>query len=278
MSYKSKTWVDRISDKPTRRTLTIESQTDSSIICTVQRSEGTVSKEGDAFNAANMNDLEKRIANGLDEKLDGQKLETDADVILSKTSADGSAPDCYAIKLIYDKLKKSVADGKTLLANAISAQGTTASSDSDFSTLAAAVTTACNTRYSAGYNTGYEKGVDDGESAGGESGYNTGYAAGKSDGITYADGRVNTSSASYAAGLAAGKTAASAKVTATITNVQAWDSSEYNVRATLNADATATLANGKLTIALNGAAGAIETNNHKYADAKRSVSNSATVD
>lgn len=205
MSYKQKTWTDRVSESPNRRTLTIESQTDAAIVATVQRTEGEISKEGDAFNAENMNDLESRIAAGLEEKLDGQKLESDTAVILSKVSADGSAPDCYAIKLLYDELKKLVADGKKLIADAISAQGiTTAGSDMTFTELADAIKTTGNTRYSNGYNAGYTKGNKDGTASGQTSGYNTGYAAGKADGISYADGRTNSSSASYTAGYNAG--------------------------------------------------------------------------
>ncbi|MED9903585.1 MAG: hypothetical protein UFG06_05315, partial [Lachnospiraceae bacterium] len=60
MAFEQKTWEDRITEYPTRRTLT---KTDgSSEMVTVERSEGSVSKEGDAFSAANMNDLENRIA------------------------------------------------------------------------------------------------------------------------------------------------------------------------------------------------------------------------
>lgn len=205
MAYKKKIWVDRVSATPNRRTLTIESQTDTAIVVTVQRSEGTISKEGDAFNAENMNDLEDRIQNALGEKLDGEKLETSISVIKSKTAADGSAPDCYAIKQLYDELKKLVVDGKKLIADAINAQGiTTTSSSATFEQLAAAITTTGNSRYSNGYNAGYSKGKSDGTSAGQTTGYSTGYAAGKSDGITYADGRVNTSSESYKSGYSAG--------------------------------------------------------------------------
>lgn len=58
--FTRKTWKDRITEYPTRRTLT---KADGSVeTVTVARSEGTVSQEGDAFSAANMNDLEARIA------------------------------------------------------------------------------------------------------------------------------------------------------------------------------------------------------------------------
>lgn len=60
MSFVKKTWTDRVTEYPTRRTLTKEDGTTE--IVTVARNEGTVSAEGDAFSAANMNDLERRIA------------------------------------------------------------------------------------------------------------------------------------------------------------------------------------------------------------------------
>lgn len=60
MSFTKKTWRDRVTEFPTRRTIT---KTDgSSELVTVSRAEGEVSQEGDAFSAENMNDLEGRIA------------------------------------------------------------------------------------------------------------------------------------------------------------------------------------------------------------------------
>lgn len=60
MAFTKKTWKDRISEYPTRRQLT---KTDGSTdTVTVARDEGTISQEGDAFSAENMNDLEERIA------------------------------------------------------------------------------------------------------------------------------------------------------------------------------------------------------------------------
>lgn len=63
MSFKQKTWNDRISEHPTRRTLTDVSNNTTKTV-DVAREEGTISQEGDAFSAANMNDLEGRIADG----------------------------------------------------------------------------------------------------------------------------------------------------------------------------------------------------------------------
>ena len=59
MAFIKKTWTDRNTQYPTRRILTaIEGETDT---YDVTRAEGTISAEGDAFNATNMNDLEDRI-------------------------------------------------------------------------------------------------------------------------------------------------------------------------------------------------------------------------
>ncbi len=59
MAFEKKTWKDRIAEFPTRRRLTKEDNT--SELVTVAREEGTLSQEGDAFSADNMNDLENRI-------------------------------------------------------------------------------------------------------------------------------------------------------------------------------------------------------------------------
>ena len=70
MAFTKKTWKDRITEFPTRRTLT--KSDGSTELVTVARAEGTVSQEGDAFNAASMNDLEERISqanNDLNESL-----------------------------------------------------------------------------------------------------------------------------------------------------------------------------------------------------------------
>lgn len=63
MGFVNKVWKNRISEYPTRRTLTKEDG--STELVTVSRSEGTVSQEGDAFSADNMNDLEQRIEDAL---------------------------------------------------------------------------------------------------------------------------------------------------------------------------------------------------------------------
>ena len=61
MAFVKKVWKDRIAEYINRRLLTKEDGTQE--LVTVARNEGNISQEGDAFNAANMNNLEERIAN-----------------------------------------------------------------------------------------------------------------------------------------------------------------------------------------------------------------------
>lgn len=65
MGFIKKIWKDRISEFPTRRSLTKTDGT--SELVTVARSEGMISEEGDTFSAENMNDFENRVANGFSE-------------------------------------------------------------------------------------------------------------------------------------------------------------------------------------------------------------------
>ena len=64
MAFVPKTWKDRISEYPNRRTINDGVVTKQ---VTVARDEGTITEAGDAFNAANMNDLEQRINNAFGE-------------------------------------------------------------------------------------------------------------------------------------------------------------------------------------------------------------------
>lgn len=61
-NWVKKIWKNRTTEFPTRRTLMKEDG--SSEIVTVTRNEGTVSEEGDAFDADTMNNLEERIDAG----------------------------------------------------------------------------------------------------------------------------------------------------------------------------------------------------------------------
>lgn len=65
MSFEQKDWKDRIAEYINRRRITHEDGT--SELITVERDEGTISQEGDAFNAENMNGLEERVAAGFED-------------------------------------------------------------------------------------------------------------------------------------------------------------------------------------------------------------------
>lgn len=71
-NWVKKIWKNRTTEFPTRRTLMKEDG--SSEIVTVTRNEGTVSEEGDAFDADTMNNLEERIDAGFTE-LNGKLIQ-----------------------------------------------------------------------------------------------------------------------------------------------------------------------------------------------------------
>lgn len=64
MAFVKKTWKDRISQYPNRRTINDGYVTKR---VTVGRDEGNITEAGDPFNASNMNDLEDRIEDAINE-------------------------------------------------------------------------------------------------------------------------------------------------------------------------------------------------------------------
>lgn len=64
MSFNKRTWIDRVSEYPNRRKLIDDAGVEKTY--TVERYEGEISAEGDDWSAANMNDLEQRIADSID--------------------------------------------------------------------------------------------------------------------------------------------------------------------------------------------------------------------
>lgn len=86
MGFKKKTWKNRIAEYINRRLITMEDG--STNLVTVARDEGTISQEGDAFNAANMNDLEDRIEAGFDEI--NRSLTDKANALVQKLHPVGS--------------------------------------------------------------------------------------------------------------------------------------------------------------------------------------------
>lgn len=63
--FEQKEWKDRVTEYPTRRNLVKEGGDTETV--TVERNEGNVSQEGDAFSAENMNGLEQRISDAFGE-------------------------------------------------------------------------------------------------------------------------------------------------------------------------------------------------------------------
>lgn len=113
MAFKKKTWSDRMVEYAGRRKLTNVS-TKQAIICDVERSEGTVSKEGDAFSSQNMNDLEQRVADGFSEvkqTTDGLIQNLDG----AKIIHEGSGADVkYYAQLGADAASKKLLGSKNL--------------------------------------------------------------------------------------------------------------------------------------------------------------------
>ena len=64
MSFIRKTWVDRQSATPAQRKLTNVNDLSDVKYVVVERDEGTVTVQGDVFDAATMNNLEERINDG----------------------------------------------------------------------------------------------------------------------------------------------------------------------------------------------------------------------
>ena len=75
MTFVKKTWKNRQSEYPNRRVLTDENG-DTQVV-TVAREEGSITEEGDAFSAENMNDLEERIAQAITSITDAFVLDGD---------------------------------------------------------------------------------------------------------------------------------------------------------------------------------------------------------
>lgn len=95
MGFTKKTWKNRIAEYINRRLITKEDG--STELVTVARDEGTISQEGDAFNAANMNDLEDRIEAGFADVTQSLANKNIYTVICRpKTSIyDNDSPDLY---------------------------------------------------------------------------------------------------------------------------------------------------------------------------------------
>ena len=110
MSFVKKLWKNRVSDYPTRRLITPVGQGDA-FVAEIERNEGTITEEGDPFNAATMNDLEQRIEDGIGA----------GSAAIAPEETSSTASRAYSVNqfLIYnDKLYKVIAtiqQGATLV-------------------------------------------------------------------------------------------------------------------------------------------------------------------
>lgn len=150
INFEKKEWVDREVQHPNRRR---QIPTELDGVYEYERVEGEVYEIGNAFDAKNMNDLEDRIANGLDNiddtninvtdpegKFVGGKL-NDVLYELFQYAFNGKTAIATAIKGIsvsstFTALANAITNGKTAIANAIGS----GSSNDTFSTLASFIT------------------------------------------------------------------------------------------------------------------------------------------
>lgn len=88
-TFEKKTWTDRVSEYPTRRTLTYPASGVSDIV-TVERNEGQITNQGDAFNATNMNDLESRIDTCI--RTMNSNFQAGVDAVYAACVAEGVTP------------------------------------------------------------------------------------------------------------------------------------------------------------------------------------------
>jgi hypothetical protein len=112
MAFTKKEWKNRVSDNPYRRKLTPVGGGDAYLV-DVQRNEGTILQEGDAFSAANMNDLEDRIEAGIEDSTQS--------TVIAGVEETSTASKAYAVNeyLVYDsklyRVRTAIASGGTLV-------------------------------------------------------------------------------------------------------------------------------------------------------------------
>ena len=106
MAFEQKEWTDRQVQYPGRRKLI---QTNIENVYDVERSEGTISEPGNAFDAKNMNDLEERIKAG---------FESIKDVDISVVDKNGHFV-AERLDGVLDELFMFASNGKKAFANAI---------------------------------------------------------------------------------------------------------------------------------------------------------------
>lgn len=92
MAFEQKTWVDRQTEYPGRRRLVATSEAN---VYDVEREEGLEIETGDAFNAATMNAMERRIADGFD----GVKSTIIGGTLVANDWVGAAAPFTYSLEV-----------------------------------------------------------------------------------------------------------------------------------------------------------------------------------
>lgn len=195
MGFTKKTWKNRIAEYINRRLITMEDG--SASLVTVARDEGTISQEGDAFNAANMNDLEDRIEsefNEINQSLTNinKSKKTYLRLVLPNVAADAKTVCDYINKnyLLGQLSPATTVDFDVVASNADWFTGTL-STDSTALIAGRTVWGIVQQRTSSVENSTLYKYFASGTGGAGsvspfkryEDGYNTGYAAGQSAGV-----------------------------------------------------------------------------------------------
>lgn len=101
MTFVTKEWKDRLVEYAGRRKLK-NVATGEEVLVDVSRSEGTVNQAGDAFSAANMNNLEQRIANEF--KTMTSNFQAGVDSVYNKIKAQGTTPGSKALSDVVNAI------------------------------------------------------------------------------------------------------------------------------------------------------------------------------
>lgn len=136
MAFAKKTWKARLVEFAGRRALKNVS-TEETVIYDVTRNEGTVSQAGDAFSAANMNDLENRIEsefNNLNASgaITGYEVTADGAYISYKNPSTGETVKKKLGKTDRHVIKSGVGNGSFSVAGQISGYEKLAAEDFAF--------------------------------------------------------------------------------------------------------------------------------------------------
>lgn len=159
MAFAKKTWKARLVEFAGRRALKNVS-TEETTIYDVTRNEGTVSQEGDAFSAANMNDLENRIEsefNNLNASgaITGYEVTEDGAYISYKNPSTGETVKKKLGKTDRHVIKENVGNGTISVSGKIPGYEKLTAEDFAF-VVTSAVTSSSHRQSDYGYRAAYD--------------------------------------------------------------------------------------------------------------------------